>query len=88
MNSKCLYRITELHNPLQSIWPVEGDRFASLILESLKNIVKTYGEQVIVVQYFNHVSNTISACLNRITLRLEASLIAGIILVNIIDKFL
>ncbi len=70
-------------NPLNSVWPIEGDRFARLILRSLKNVVKKYGEQLIVVQYFHHVANTISACLNRLSLscRLEASLIAGIIMV-------
>jgi len=86
MNSSGLNQIeseTDKSNPLNSVWPVEGDRFAKLILKSLKNVVKKYGEQLIVLQYFHHVANTISACLNRLSLscRLEGSLIAGVILV-------
>ena len=64
------------------MWPIEGDRFADLILQSLQTIAGTYGDQVIVLQYFIHVSNTISACAHRLTSRLEASLIAGIVMVS------
>lgn len=90
MNSQCLTQSQDnpSANPLNSIWPIEGDRFADLILQSLKTIVVSYGEQVIVLQYFIHVSNTISACLNRLSSRLEASLIAGIVLVNYFINYL
>ena len=46
-------------NPINSIRAIEGDRFASLILESLKSVACNYGEQVIVLQYFTQVANTV-----------------------------
>jgi hypothetical protein len=82
MNSKCLSLITTNDNPLNSIRPIEGDNFAFLILESLKVVTQVYGEQIIILQYFAHVSNIITACTNRMTNRLEASLLACIVLVN------
>ena len=48
-----------IENPLNSIRPIEGDRFSFLILESLKTVASFYGEQVIVLQYLTHVSNTV-----------------------------
>lgn len=41
-----------------------------------------YGEQVIVLQFLPHVSNTVSACASRLSVRLESSLLAGIVLVR------
>jgi len=73
---------------LNSIRPIEGDRFSFLILESLKSVATFYGEQVIVLQYLTHVSNMVAACVNRLTMRLEASLLAGIILVNYFMNYL
>ena len=57
MNS--IYVFCHLENPLNSIRPIEGDRFASLILQSLKTVAELFGEQVIVLQYFTNVSNTV-----------------------------
>jgi len=59
-----------------------------LILESLKAVACIYGEQVVVLQYFTHISNTVSASANRLTTRLESSLIAGVVLVNYFLNFL
>lgn len=67
---------------------IEGDRFAFLILESLKTVAEYYGEQVIVLQYLTHVSNTVAACINRLTSRLEASLLAGIVMVYYFMSYL
>ena len=61
---------------------IEGDRFAALILDALKLVAQHYGEQVIVLHYFTHVSNTVAACASRLTLRLESSLIGGLVLVS------
>ena len=81
MNNKSLFPIENSNNPLNSIRPIEGDRYANMILEALKTVAMYYGEQVIVLQYLTHVSNTVNACNNRITLRLESSLLAGVVLV-------
>lgn len=67
---------------MNSIRPIEGDLFALLILESLKAVSILYGEQVIVLQFLPHVSNTVSACASRLSVRLESSLLAGIVLVR------
>ncbi|CAF0855447.1 unnamed protein product [Brachionus calyciflorus] len=88
MNSKCLVLVENSDNPLNSCRALEGDRFAYLILESLKTVAMFYGEQVIVVQYLPYVSNTVSACVNRLSIRLEASLLAGIVLVNFFLSYL
>ena len=77
-----------IENFLNSIRPIEGDRFAYLILESLKAVACLYGEQVIVLQYFPHISNTVSASASRLTTRLESSLIAGVVLVNYFLNYL
>lgn len=59
MNQKCLARIENCDNPLNSCYPIEGDRFANLIIASLKTVAMFYGEQVIVSQYLLYVSNTV-----------------------------
>ena len=75
-------------NPLNSIRPLEGDRFGFLLLESLKAVSSLYGEQVIVLQYITQVSNTVASCASRLTNRLESSLLAGIVLVNYFVRYL
>jgi len=87
MNMKCLNKMDE-SNPLNSVRPIEGDRFASLILESLKYVAVLYSDQVIVLQYLTHVSNSISSATNKLTIRLEASLLAGCVLVSYFLNYL
>lgn len=60
MNQKCLVEVENSDNPLNSCHPIEGDRFADLIIASLKTVAMFYGEQVIVIQYLPYVSNTVN----------------------------
>jgi WD repeat-containing protein 81 len=93
MNRKLL-NPNETDNPLDSLKPVLGDKYAINLLESLKHVVYLYGEQIILLQYFTYVTNAVQTCsLNlansqRLTVRLEASLISACVLINFFCSYL
>lgn len=66
---------------------VVGDRNAVKVLECLSNIAALYGEQLILVQYFPHMTELISLCKRKLTQNLEGGLISCLALLKYIIPF-
>ncbi|XP_075153298.1 WD repeat domain 81 [Haematobia irritans] len=61
---------------------VVGDRSAARVLECLMAIASLYGEQVILLQYFPHITELIALGVKRITSSLEGAIISTLQLVK------
>ncbi|CAF2861340.1 unnamed protein product [Rotaria sp. Silwood2] len=75
-------------NPFKTIRPVRGDLNAKKIIDCLLSLIQNYGEQIILLVYFPHLTETIRIANHRLTIRSESALLSCIVLLKCILPYM
>ncbi|CAF3336683.1 unnamed protein product [Rotaria sp. Silwood1] len=75
-------------NPCKSIRPVRGDLNAKKIIDCLLSLIQNYGEQIILLIYFPHLTETIRMANHRLTIRSESAVLSCIVLLKCILPYM